>query len=134
IVLADRHDTSCLGIISETNEPPLRGLGYAVSRNKPYAGGFITEHYGNPAAGVHSIQLEINRALYMDERRYERSSTFARLAGDLIVMADELAALPIDELRPHPAPPEGTPPGAPRAGPHSTICPPPIHPTPPKKD
>ena len=39
----------------------LRELGYAVSRNKPYAGGFITEHYGNPAAGLHAIQLEINR-------------------------------------------------------------------------
>jgi len=72
-----------------------------VSRNKPYAGGFITEHYGNPAAGVHSIQLELNRALYMDERRYERASTFARLAGDLVTVADELAAVPIDELRPY---------------------------------
>ena len=45
----------------------------SVSRNKPYAGGFITEHYGNPAAGLHAIQIEINRALYMDERRFERS-------------------------------------------------------------
>ena len=51
----------------------MRDFGYVVSRNKPYAGGFITEHYGNPAAGPHAIQLEINRALYMDERRYERS-------------------------------------------------------------
>ena len=50
-------------------EKTLRELGYGVSRNKPYAGGFITEHYGNPAAGLHAIQLEINRALYMDERR-----------------------------------------------------------------
>jgi N-formylglutamate amidohydrolase len=101
IVLGDRYGTSCVGIVSETIETTLRGLGYAVSRNKPYAGGFITEHYGNPAAGVHSIQLEINRALYMDERRYERSSTFARLAGDLVTLADELAAVPIDELRPY---------------------------------
>ena len=62
----------------------MRGFGYAVSRNKPYAGGFITEHYGNPATGLHAIQLEINRALYMDERRYERSSGFFdRLAGEL---------------------------------------------------
>ena len=60
----------------------MRGFGYVVSRNKPYAGGFITEHYGNPAAGLHAIQLEINRALYMDERRYERAASFARLAGE----------------------------------------------------
>ena len=50
----------------------MRGFGYVVSRNKPYAGGFITEHYGNPTAGLHAIQLEINRALYMDERRYQK--------------------------------------------------------------
>ena len=52
----------------------------SVSRNKPYAGGFITEHYGNPTAGLHAIQLEINRALYMDERRYERT-VVVRAAG-----------------------------------------------------
>ena len=39
-------------------------LGYSVGRNKPYAGGFITEHYGNPASGLHTIQLELNRAIY----------------------------------------------------------------------
>jgi N-formylglutamate deformylase len=79
----------------------LRELGYLVSRNKPYAGGFITEHYGNPAAGLHSIQLEINRALYMDERRYERSAHFLHVAADLMTLADRLAALPIEELRPY---------------------------------
>src|SRR5215471_18960657 len=101
VVLGDRYGTSCVGAVAETIEATLRRLGYAVSRNKPYAGGFITEHYGNPAAGVHSIQLEINRALYMDERRYERAATFARLAADLIAMADELAAVPLEELRPY---------------------------------
>ena len=101
IVLGDRYGTSCVGVVSETIEATLRRLGYAVSRNKPYAGGFITEHYGNPAAGVHSIQLEINRALYMDERRYERAPTFARLAADLVAIADELSAIPLEELRPY---------------------------------
>src|SRR6185369_6884881 len=69
--------------VVETVESTLRAQGYSVSRNKPYAGGFITEHYGNPAAGLHAIQLELNRALYMDERRFERSPSFARLAHDL---------------------------------------------------
>ena len=72
-----------------------------VSRNKPYAGGFITEHYGNPAAGLHAIQLEINRALYMDERRYERSGSFARLAADLETLARRLGEIPLEELRPY---------------------------------
>jgi N-formylglutamate amidohydrolase len=72
-----------------------------VSRNKPYAGGFITEHYGNPAAGLHSIQLELNRALYMDERRYERSASFARLKADLETLADQIGNIPLEELRPY---------------------------------
>jgi N-formylglutamate deformylase len=101
LVLGDRYGTSCAPAISETIETTLRALGYSVSRNKPYAGGFITEHYGNPTAGLHSIQLEINRALYMDERRYEPVASFASLAGDLETLADRLAAIPIDEIRPY---------------------------------
>jgi N-formylglutamate deformylase len=101
VVLGDRYGTSCVSIIAETIESTLRGLGYAVSRNKPYAGGFITEHYGNPSAGLHAIQLEINRALYMDEKRYERSAGFSRLAGDLEHLADRLAELPLEELQPY---------------------------------
>ncbi len=100
-VLGDRYGTSCTGIVAETVEKTLRGLGYTVSRNKPYAGGFITEHYGNPAAGLHTIQLEINRALYMDERRHERSPSFARLSLDLETVADLLADIPLEELRPY---------------------------------
>jgi N-formylglutamate deformylase len=101
VVLGDRYGTSCVAAVSETIEAALRDLGYAVSRNKPYAGGFITEHYGNPAAGLHSIQLELNRGLYMDERSYERADNFARLAADLEALADRLAELPIEELRPY---------------------------------
>jgi N-formylglutamate amidohydrolase len=100
-VLGDRYGTSCVGIVSETIEQTLRALGYSVSRNKPSAGGFITEHYGNPAAGLHAIQLEINRALYMDEHRYERSSNFARLAADLETLARRLGEIPLEELRPY---------------------------------
>jgi N-formylglutamate amidohydrolase len=100
-VLGDRYGTSCVGAVSETIEQTLRGLGYSVSRNKPYAGGFITEHYGNPAAGLHAIQLEINRALYMDERRYERSRNFARLAADMETLARRLGEIPLEELRPY---------------------------------
>jgi N-formylglutamate deformylase len=101
VVLGDRYGTSCVAAVSETVEGVLRDMGYAISRNKPYAGGFITEHYGNPAAGLHAIQLEINRALYMDERRFERSGNFARLATDLETLADKVSALPIEELRPY---------------------------------
>jgi len=101
LVLGDRYGTSCVPVITETIEETMRSFGYAVSRNKPYAGGFITEHYGNPAAGLHAIQLEINRALYMDERRFERIASFAKLAGEFEVLADRLAAVPLEELRPY---------------------------------
>src|ERR1700730_326017 len=101
LVLGDRYGTSCVPIVAEVIEETMRGFGYAVSRNKPYAGGFITEHYGNPATGLHAIQLEINRALYMDERRYERSASFARLAGEFELLSDRLAAIPLEELRPY---------------------------------
>ncbi|MEA2987576.1 MAG: hypothetical protein QOG83_287 [Alphaproteobacteria bacterium] len=101
IVLGDRYGTSCVAVVAETIDETLRGLGYAVSRNKPYAGGFITEHYGNPAVGLHAIQLEINRALYMDERRFERSAAFPSLAADLEKLADCLADIPTQELHPY---------------------------------
>jgi N-formylglutamate amidohydrolase len=101
VVLGDRYGTSCVTVVAEAIESTLRGQGYTVSRNKPYAGGFITEHYGNPAAGLHAIQLEINRALYMDERRFERSPSFTGVATDLETLADVLGALPIEELHPY---------------------------------
>jgi N-formylglutamate deformylase len=100
-VLGDRYGTSCVGVVAETVESTLRTLGYTVSRNKPYAGGFITEHYGNPSAGLHAIQLEVNRALYMDERRYERTAGFGRLAADLETLARRLGEIPLEELRPY---------------------------------
>lgn len=101
VVLGDRYGTSCVTAVAETIEATFRELGYVVSRNKPYAGGFITEHYGNPAVGLHAIQLEFNRALYMDERRYERTASFATLATDLETLADRLAEIPVQELRPY---------------------------------
>ena len=82
VVLGDRYGTSCVAAVVETIESTLRGQGYSVSRNKPYAGGFITEHYGNPASGLHTVQLELNRAVYMDERRRERSPRFAQVVAD----------------------------------------------------
>jgi N-formylglutamate amidohydrolase len=95
VVIGDRYG------IAETAEQLLRSLGYSVSRNKPYAGGFITEHYGNPSAGLHALQIELNRALYMDERSYERVAGFRRLAADIEMLAEKLAAIPIEELRPY---------------------------------
>jgi N-formylglutamate deformylase len=101
VVLGDRYGTSCAACVADVFEQTLRSAGYVVSRNKPYAGGFITEHYGNPAVGLHAIQIELNRSLYMDERRYQRLPSFARVAADLVTVADRLSEIPIAELRPY---------------------------------
>ena len=93
VVIGDRYGTSCALLLAEHVEWTMRGLGYSTARNKPYAGGFITEHYGNPMSGLHAVQIELNRAIYMDERRRQRGPRFARLIADFAVLADDLAAI-----------------------------------------
>lgn len=100
LVIGDRYGTSCAALLPDIVEDTFKTLGYSVGRNKPYAGGFITEHYGNPVNGLHTIQLELNRAIYMDERRRERSANFRKVADDFIVLADALAVIPLDMLGP----------------------------------
>ena len=98
VVIGDRYGTSCASLLPDAVEETLIAQGYSVGRNKPYAGGFITEHYGNPASGLHTIQLELNRAIYMDERRRERGPQFRKVADDFITLAEMLAAIPLDSL------------------------------------
>jgi N-formylglutamate amidohydrolase len=100
LVIGDRYGTSCASLIPDMVEETMRALGYSVGRNKPYAGGFITEHYGNPASGLHTVQLELNRAIYMDERRRERGPRFAQVAADFTLLGDALAAVPFGDLGP----------------------------------
>ncbi len=85
----------------------LRSLGYRVQVNHPYRGAEIVRRHGQPAAGRHSIQIEIKRSLYMDEARVERHAGFDRLARDLGVLVDALDAGLRAELYPsHAAQPE----------------------------
>ncbi len=100
VVIGDRYGTSCASLLADTVEETLKSLGYSVGRNKPYAGGFITEHYGNPASGLHTIQLELNRAIYMDERRRERGPNFAKAVKAFAVLANTLAGLPLEDFGP----------------------------------
>ena len=91
-VLGDRFGTSCSAEITRLAAGHLKAQGYAVALNKPYAGGYITEHYGRPHRGQHALQIEINRALYMDETSFERSAEFERLRGGLEAMVLALIA------------------------------------------
>jgi len=100
VVIGDRYGTSCASLLPDRVEATMSRLGYSVGRNKPYAGGFITEHYGNPASGLHAIQLELNRAIYMDERRREKGPRFEQVASDFMALAEALATVPLGDLGP----------------------------------
>ncbi len=91
IVLGDAHGTTCAAHLTRYVERRLIDLGYRVRRNDPYAGGFITRHYGRPRDDVHALQIEIARDLYMDEARYERSPGFAAVQRDLSLLVESLS-------------------------------------------
>jgi N-formylglutamate deformylase len=90
-VLGDAHGTSCAPRATRLVEEVLTGLGYRVRRNDPYAGGYVTRHYGAPREGVHALQIEIARRLYMDEARVQRAPGLAALKRDLGRLIAELA-------------------------------------------
>lgn len=76
-VLGDLHGASCGHRVTRAAELVLMRQGYMVRRNDPYAGGYITRHYGHPADDVHVLQVEIARSLYMDEVTIQKSAGFA---------------------------------------------------------
>ena len=71
IVIGDRWGASAAGPVVEEVEQVLRDAGFRVARNAPFAGAYVTQRYGRPSQGMHAIQIEIDRALYLDERRVE---------------------------------------------------------------
>ncbi|MEW5424267.1 N-formylglutamate amidohydrolase [Amorphus sp. 3PC139-8] len=92
-IVGDRFGTSCAPALADAAVALLSELGYRVGRNRPYAGGYITEHYGRPQVGVHALQIEVNRGLYMDESHYRRMAGFTALAEDLTWFAERLMQL-----------------------------------------
>ena len=78
-VLGDAHGTSCDPVLSGVVQRFLEQAGYRVRRNDPYAGGYVTRHYGRPRHGVHALQIEISRSLYLDQTRYLKLPGFDRL-------------------------------------------------------
>ncbi|WP_233416977.1 N-formylglutamate amidohydrolase [Halovulum marinum] len=69
VILGDRFGAACGRWLIDGAAELFAGQGFVVARNAPFAGGYITQQYGRPARGVHALQIEIDRALYMDERR-----------------------------------------------------------------
>jgi N-formylglutamate amidohydrolase len=92
IVLGDAHGTACAARVTRRIEQLFIALGYTVRRNDPYAGGYITRHYGRPREGVHALQIEVARRLYMDEARLERGVGFGSVRRDLTSMIASISA------------------------------------------
>jgi len=91
-VLGDAHATTCNPLVTQFFEQRLSALGYIVRRNDPYAGGYITRHYGRPRERVHVLQVEIARELYMDESRIERLARFASVQQDMTTLVEAVAS------------------------------------------
>ncbi len=89
-VLGDRFGTSCDGALVRYLRDSIGGLGYDVHLNRPYAGGYITEHYGRPLRDVHAVQLEINRGLYVDERTLTATAGYHALQRNLELLTRRL--------------------------------------------
>lgn len=79
-------------------EQTLAGLDYEVARNTPYAGGFVASSYGRPKNGVHVLQIEINRALYLDEQKVARNQGFEGLRKNMLILIEKLASLRLEHL------------------------------------
>lgn len=96
-VLGDCFGASCAPAVTAAVDAYLRAGGANMRRNSPYSGGYVTQHYGRPATGVHVLQVEINRSLYVNERSLERSAGFAaiqaNMTGLIAMLAEKTAEL-----------------------------------------
>ena len=95
-MLGDRYGTACAPILVDLAEMVFAAAGLRVARNRPYAGGFATRSYGRPRHGVHALQIEINRGLYMDEARIARAAGFDKLRDALTALTAALAHIAPD--------------------------------------
>ncbi|MGR6467954.1 N-formylglutamate amidohydrolase [Rhizobium sp. PAMB 3182] len=90
-IIGDRYGTSAAADLSRAAIQILEEMGFSAIRNKPYAGGFITEHYGRPARGLHALQIEINRALYIDEVTLQKRPEFHAVAAAIGAFMERLS-------------------------------------------
>ncbi|EJF88799.1 N-formylglutamate amidohydrolase [Bartonella tamiae] len=97
-ILGDHHSRSCASSFTQFAAALLEKKGYQISINQPYSGGFITSHYGAPFNNIHTLQIEINRSLYLNEMTLEIHQGFQQLRQDLMTFCADLMSFPEDEL------------------------------------
>jgi N-formylglutamate amidohydrolase len=100
MVLGDCFGSSCAPVVTDLAERTLFGLGFSVRRNVPYAGGFTTRHYGRPRSGVHALQIEVNRSLYMNEEQITPLAAMGKLIAGIGRLIQSLAGIDGKILRP----------------------------------
>lgn len=93
VVLGDRHGAACAPQVMAGVEAAFQRAGFVVTRNSPFAGAYITQAYGRPGMGQHAVQVEIDRALYMDEARIQPAPQFESVRRRLAAVVAELADL-----------------------------------------
>jgi N-formylglutamate amidohydrolase len=93
IVLGDRHGLSAAPFVTLAAQRALETQGLRVARNSPYAGGYTTQLYGHPARGMHALQIEINRALYLDEETIVPGAAFLDVCGRIAAALASLVDL-----------------------------------------
>lgn len=91
VILGDRDGTTCDPALTRRVAEVFRALGYEVVLNWPYKGVELVRRYSAPAEGRHSLQIEINRALYCDERSFERNAGFERVRADVTRLIEAVA-------------------------------------------
>lgn len=93
IVIGDRFGASAAPEIVERIEAAFAGAGLVVARNAPFAGAYVTQAYGRPQRGHHAVQVEIDRAIYMDERTIRPNANFQAFRRLLRGVVGEIAEI-----------------------------------------
>jgi N-formylglutamate amidohydrolase len=106
VVLGDRYGTTCAPAIIDLVETVFTAAGLKVARNRPYAGGFCTRTYGRPPHGIHAVQIELSRHLYMNEATLAKNDSFSAMRQLVDHLIFALLALDFPALVRNPAPPE----------------------------
>jgi N-formylglutamate amidohydrolase len=93
VVLGDRFGAAAARGVVDQVEAIFTKAGFRVARNSPFAGAYISQAYGHPVSNKHVVQVEIDRALYLDERRVEPLPSFSAFCQKINAIVAELAAI-----------------------------------------
>ena len=98
IVLGDRFGAAASGDVVERVEAAFVAQGFRVARNAPFAGAYIAQAYGRPQRGQHAVQVELDRALYMDEKRIRTNTNFEAVRAAIRAAVGDIAQIGQEQM------------------------------------